>query len=462
MSHISDFFGRLHPMLVHLPIGILLLGILLLWLSKLKKIKVSKSVLSFTFTSGFVMAVFSCITGFLLSRSGEYNEDALSWHQWMGISVAVISFLVWVALRKEDKQRILARFFSILLFSFLIFAGHLGASLTHGADYLTEPLQKLQEEESQPLDLAKVNFDQAKFYTDLIDPILEKHCIACHGETKQKGNLRLDKPEFILKGGKSGKTVVAGRKEESELIYRIHSAIQDKKRMPPKEKRGLTSEEIQLLDLWVEIGADFEKKFSDLVSPEKRNSLLRRTELEQLIPTQDAAAPDEKTVDDLIKKGVSITKVSNESNYLSVSFISVPKQADVLLKELATINKNIVEIKLSGCEVDDKSIQILSLFQSLSQLSLEDTKISDVGLATITLIPNLVYLNLKGTNVTSSGIEKLKMLTHLRHLFLYQTKIEENKRNKIQSLFPETIIDFGGYNVPTLSSDTQQVKAAKH
>ena len=37
-----------------------------------------------------------------------------------------------------------------------------------------------------------------------IFPILASHCIKCHGEAKQEGELRLDSPEGIREGGEFG------------------------------------------------------------------------------------------------------------------------------------------------------------------------------------------------------------------------------------------------------------------
>src|SRR5215208_2802767 len=48
-----------------------------------------------------------------------------------------------------------------------------------------------------------------------IRPLFEKSCFRCHGEEKQKGDLRLDSLEDVLKGGEDGKVVVAGSSAKS-------------------------------------------------------------------------------------------------------------------------------------------------------------------------------------------------------------------------------------------------------
>src|SRR5260221_1481349 len=131
MNHLLEFFGRLHPMLVHLPIGILILVIALTLVFEFKKKKVSRNVLNFTLGAGALTAIASALTGYLLSRTGEYDETILSQHKWLGISVAFVSFVMWFFFQRRSLKRRPLKLFSIFIFVLLIGAGHLGASLTH-------------------------------------------------------------------------------------------------------------------------------------------------------------------------------------------------------------------------------------------------------------------------------------------------------------------------------------------
>src|SRR6266700_559910 len=58
-------------------------------------------------------------------------------------------------------------------------------------------------------------------YATDIKPILDKSCIKCHGSEKQKGKLRLDSLEAVLKGGEDGKVVEPGKSEESILVHNV-------------------------------------------------------------------------------------------------------------------------------------------------------------------------------------------------------------------------------------------------
>jgi mono/diheme cytochrome c family protein len=91
-------------------------------------------------------------------------------------------------------------------------------------------------------------------YLHDIAPLLERHCLECHGPDKQSGGIRLDQSESALAGGDSGSpSLVPGKPDESELFYRIHSTDKDEQ-MPPKGER-LSPGETTLLREWIADGA---------------------------------------------------------------------------------------------------------------------------------------------------------------------------------------------------------------
>jgi hypothetical protein len=102
---------------------------------------------------------------------------------------------------------------------------------------------------------AASNIDQIEFFESRIRPIFAEHCYQCHSQKaeKLKGGLRLDTPETLLKGGKSGPAVVAGKPDSSLLIKAVRytdSHLQ----MPPKRKK-LAADQIGILESWVKMGA---------------------------------------------------------------------------------------------------------------------------------------------------------------------------------------------------------------
>ena len=132
----SEFIGRFHPLLVHLPIGILLLACFFQLLAAREKYSNLQPAIGIALFWGMLSAIASCITGYLLSASGDYDEVLVGRHQWMGISVAVIAVLYYF-LQQKKMIRQYPWALPVLLVLAVSITGHLGGSLTHGSDYLT-------------------------------------------------------------------------------------------------------------------------------------------------------------------------------------------------------------------------------------------------------------------------------------------------------------------------------------
>ncbi len=109
---------------------------------------------------------------------------------------------------------------------------------------------------------------KADFARD-VGPILQANCHKCHGEARQKGDLRLDLREAALAGGISGKAIVPGDSVGSLLIQRITS---EDDRMPPSPNDPLTAEQIALLRAWIDGGAAWpDDHAGDAVDPRTKH-----------------------------------------------------------------------------------------------------------------------------------------------------------------------------------------------
>ena len=98
------------------------------------------------------------------------------------------------------------------------------------------------------------NAEQLRQFETHVRPILDEHCLKCHGSTKQWANLRLDSRDAILKGGDSGPAAVAGEPDESLLIRAVRHDDENLK-MPQDDK--LTDAQIEILSSWVKSGLAF-------------------------------------------------------------------------------------------------------------------------------------------------------------------------------------------------------------
>ena len=164
--------GYFHPLLVHLPIGFLLLAILMDLLAYRSAFVQYRAAVPSTLFLGFVAALLSCGTGYLLANSGDYEPTSLQTHQQAGWIVAGASGVLWllsgVFFRKQSQAG--SRWMSALLLALggvIAYTGHQGGSLTHGSDYLSwraaneseKPVRKIALVDSTALELPKVNPD---------------------------------------------------------------------------------------------------------------------------------------------------------------------------------------------------------------------------------------------------------------------------------------------------------------
>src|SRR5689334_11697926 len=132
-----ESLGHFHVVLVHLPIGILLLACVFQWLERRPKFSSLRIATNIALLIGMICAIFSALTGYFLSFSGDYDESLVITHQWFGISVAAVSIAMFYFHSKASSFKTQVSV-SILLFVLIIITGHLGGSLTHGSDYLTK------------------------------------------------------------------------------------------------------------------------------------------------------------------------------------------------------------------------------------------------------------------------------------------------------------------------------------
>lgn len=462
LLHDQMSLGHFHPVLVHLPIGILLLGCFFQLLTVHARFLSLRPALPLIYLLGGLSAVFSSATGYLLSQSGDYDPGTVGLHQWLGICVSVVALLVYGMYRAHAKEALL-NVVSVVLIALITLTGHYGGTLTHGSGYLSMALKEDGKGKAAVPPVPDVQ--RAAVYMHMVQPLLQSRCYSCHGPDKQKGKLRLDTRDLIFKGGEDGKVLVPGSAEESELIKRLLLPLSNEDHMPPKEKPQLTEEEIALLQWWIREGADFNKKVLELKQSEKDKAMLlsfqpgTAKKEQQLadVPAAEVGKADAAAIERLKDAGVVVIPVSSSSNYLSASFVTAGVSPEVLTL-LEPLKKQLVWLNIANTALDDRGMQRLAVLENLVRINLSRTSVTDKGLNILKGFSRLQYINLVGTKVTATGIAQLKTLKELKSLYLYQTAIVKDDEPRLKKLFGKADLDFGGYVVPTLEKDTTEVK----
>jgi uncharacterized membrane protein len=315
------FVGRFHPILLHLPIGSLIFLTVLeaLCISRSGEAKYGATALLALFV-GAAGAVMAVMAGIMLSREGGYTGGNFSLHQTMGIigtAGVLLALLIRLMAMGQSNMELLHAYRALFFLSFGIMSlgAHFGGNISHGSKFLTEhapePIKsqmismekwmlgfvekpKPEKTEENVLPAAIKAAEPPKVvespasapplpkpapsptpaptppsptpsagaklvFANLIQPIFAAKCNKCHGEEKQKGDLRLDTYEFAMAGGEESaekkNNIVPGKPADSLTYQLVISAEDEDMHMPPEGKDQLTKEEIAILKWWIEQGA---------------------------------------------------------------------------------------------------------------------------------------------------------------------------------------------------------------
>ena len=448
----------MHPLIVHLPIGILLLAVLCEGLGSRARWAYLRPAVPFMWQMGAVSAVAACATGWWLASDGQYGGDVLWWHRWLGIGTTAVALAaVWLPLR---------RFWMAACAGLLIATGHLGGTLTHGAGFLWGNSVAVGNEALPDFDPAT-----AQVYADLVAPLLRTKCAeACHNASKQKGGLRMDTWEFLIKGGKNGAALTPGNVDNSLLLQRIALPLQHDDHMPPQSKPQLSAAEQTLLRWWIEHGAPADKKIADLPKPPavvaaleavRKGAKGEAAPAPSDVPAAEVPAAPAALLAQIRRHEVSIFPVAQGSHYLSANFVNAPSPSDSLLDLLEKTAPQLVWLRLGGVKMPPGGWTKIGHLTQLSKLYLERSSVADADLPALMALKQLRYLNLSGTQVTAKGAAVLSGLPALDALYLYDTDISGADWAVLQMALPKVKLDSGGYRVPTLASDTTRLGTAK-
>lgn len=278
-SNLGLFLGRFHIVLLHLPIGFLLLLAALELAARLPRFRNANASAGYILALAAPASVLTAACGWLLAGAGGYDDQLLFWHRWLGVGTAVLCLVAAGLWRRGN-----AAAYRLVLFAtvpVLTAASHFGGSLTHGKDFLTRyapgPLRSSAggaAAETRPSGAAGGGLDQPVLAA-VIRPILDRTCVPCHGPEKTKGKLRLDSLEAMLKGGDAGPAVAPGRPSESLLLQRVLLPLDHDDHMPPEGKPQPTADELTLLRWWIEVGAPADRKVAELNPPAEIQQLIR-------------------------------------------------------------------------------------------------------------------------------------------------------------------------------------------
>ncbi|SDE74224.1 Uncharacterized membrane protein [Pricia antarctica] len=462
MDVLQQLLGRLHPLIVHLPIGFILLGLLLQWHDR--KTRQYGKVIGLIFLWAGISAVLACSTGYLQYLGEGYGFDTVKLHLWSGIATALFSFIMYARLRKWKPADFLAKIpmvaFSILLFVMISFTGHQGGNITHGEDYLVEPLPNSIKSalgyatfEEKKIVLNEQNWDEAQLYEEVIDPILNNKCISCHNPKKTKGELLLNSEEGILTGGENGEVVVTNSASDSEIFIRMNLPKDNDDHMPPEGKTQPSKEEIALIGAWLDAGHPFGGTIAESGLGKELFRPFFPKKVDNDYPNLDIVAASQDSIDAIKDQGIHIDKISTAVNFLKVSCLNKPSFSDSDFVLLNSLKKQIAVLDLGGTRVSDAIFEKLATLPHLTILNLDDTDITGKGIEKLAdASEHLKSINLTNSKFQEPYLEKLADFKKLKKVYVFNSQLDADGTKSLKD--GQITIDYGNYELPAIASDS--------
>jgi uncharacterized membrane protein len=267
------FVGKLHPLVVHFPIALLLVGAAAEFLRLTRGQNRPSRAAMLCLGIAAPTAVMAAVLGWSdATTAGHQGSDAwvLFWHRWLGIPTACVAVagvvLAVIANRRGPaaepatavsvgRPRAFGWYRLCVLAGAVLVAvtGHFGGMLVYGTSYVQDAWAKAWGP-SAPATVTTVSTGTPVDFTRDVQPIFARRCYQCHAGDKVESELHLDSREGALKGGKSGRAaIVAGKPAASELVKLIKG--EDAKRAMPPKGGSLEAPQIAILESWIAQGA---------------------------------------------------------------------------------------------------------------------------------------------------------------------------------------------------------------
>lgn len=437
------FIGRFHPVLVHLPIGIFLLAYFLEILFQLgfRKLIGSKHTITLIYGIGFFAGIFAAVTGLLLSYSDDYAIDALNDHKLLGIGTLVVMLFVIIYRIKgpetKGKSKLIVSTIAIVLTGL---TGHFGGNLTHGPTYLIEYATN-PSERYEAVNLKRLNAippDSILIYADLLYPVIEKNCIACHNSKNYKGGLVLETYNDLFKEADYAIPLVAGNPYSSEIFNRVNLPAHHEKSMPPKGS-GFSYTDIEILKYWIKNGADSLATFnSDTMSDELTLLMNRDYGLDYSPrPYYEKVKVDSlsnQLLDPLKRSGFRVKYLSKTNFLLDIEF----KGDSINEEQIQSLNQvanHITFLNLSNSVLSEDLMHHFSVIPHLTKVNLSKNSLNSKMISFLIKHKYIESANLNATNLTGESLKKLLEESTLKRVYILDTKVTMDDLLKLKETY---------------------------
>ncbi len=443
--------GRIHPLILHLPIGVLVFLVVLLFFRREFKGKSFDRIVFLCLMLISVTASLSALFGLFLSLQEGYGQDSIWQHKVSGIVLSFLCYFLLIAFNSIKRSKTLFYSGVGITIAALLFTGHTGSMITHGENFVLEPLMNKQKE--------ALSTETSSLYKFAVEPILEMKCISCHNEKKSKGGLVMTSVARFKEGGEEGVEWEAGNPKASRLIQYIHLPMDDDNHMPPEGKTQLTAEEIFILESWIQSGADFDKKLTDYSETDTIRKWVSAQVNSRVSSKEERAYAlrpvSQEVIDKLNTPFRTIFPLYQNSPALQVDFFVRESFQTKSLEELKLIQEQLVILNLSKMPITDEQLQTIAQFTNLEKLNLNFTDIQGTGLSALKSLSKLSSVSLSGTSIGNEHVQSIIDLPLLRELFVWNTNVADTEVVALQKKYPQIKI------ISTLFNDSSTLHLSK-
>ncbi len=453
------FFGRFHPLLLHFPIVLVLLTLTFEGLSIYQKWRGNQHSKLFDFSVligpllliSAVTTLITVVGGFLLFQSGEYGGQLIKQHLWGGVLLMIAlnsaAFFYWWP-NRQVKKMIQAPYqgFLFLAGALVIITSHLGGTITHGQDFLTEHMPSLRPDKPSPVELKEPA--ELVVFEDLIMPIMEDKCQSCHNQFKTKGGLVLTSYTSLMKGGDSEKLlVVANDPLQSELFHRLILPLEDDERMPPSEKPQLEPFEIDLFEWWIQTGG--EEKMVVGNEPSDTLTAILDQYLPNLYQSERLKMRQQNELEALTKELTSLGEdiglvIEQDQEYQGFFTVSMQMPPALItnnsIEKLRSYAPLFSKISLPGADIDDDALFTVGKMTNLRDLYLPKTRVTGEGLTYLKDLGLLENINLSNSELSNTGILNLVHLPEVKTVYVWGAETDSVMLQSLRNHLPETKI----------------------
>ena len=446
MTDFVFFLGRFHVLALHLPIGIIIVAVVLDFAARRARYRALAQAAPFLWGAAALSAVLTVALGYMHFAEGGFAGPSGNAHRLLGTTTAAVMLIGWW-LATRPAATWLKPAIGVLALLLVSVTGHYGGNLTHGPTFLIEyapgflrSLLGAETKRPKPTSVAA-----ADPYLDVVQPLLNQRCGACHNGDKREGSFSMATYASTLAGGDTGRAIVPGNLEGSELYFRITRPADDEKLMPAEGKTPPTKDQIAILKWWIEKGAPHATTIGVGIDTAIEPLLAAQIGLGDAAPgvaPATAVAADQELVGNLFAAGFLARQLSQSDPRLVVSVNSPGTNIDeAAFGALAQAGSQIVDLSLQNTGLDDDGLAALGELAAVTELRLSHNKITDRGVGALARLPKLKSLNLYGNaGVTDAGVEALGRIATLRQLYLWQTGVTSAGVAKLRAARPDIAV----------------------